>query len=147
MTSNNSEKNLHKTDWLGNIGCFALLLVMLAWAGVIYNGVHTSLNRGTIALEAEVTVNQSVLTLQNKDGFDWRYVYFSLDVDDNPETYEYSFYLTKVPGKESVTLDLTQFKKDNLVNFDPATLVPKHLSFFAQTSQGTGHYIYTWPGY
>lgn len=147
MKSDNNDKKLHKSDWLGNIGCVALLLIFVAWGAIIYNGVHKGLNRGTITLNAEVTVNENALTLKNKDSFDWKSVWFSLDVDDNPETYEYSYYLDNIPGKETVTLDLTQFTKDNLISFDPATLKPKNLSFFAQTSQGTGHYIFTWPGY
>jgi hypothetical protein len=147
MTSDSKDKKIHKIDWLGNIGCTALLLLVIAWGVVIYNGVHRSINRGTITLKAEITINENILSLNNKNNFDWRYVYFSLDTDNNPENYEYSYYLTTIQGKETVSIDLTKFKKADNQTYDPLTVQPKHLSFFAQTSQGTGHYIYTWPGY
>jgi hypothetical protein len=147
MTSDNKDKKLHKTDWLGNIGCVVLLLLFVSWGAVIYNGVHRSLTRGTIDLKAEVTVNEGIITLKNNNGFDWRTVWFSLDTDDNPETYEYSYYLSEIPGHKTVTIVMSKFMRLNLYPFDILTTVPKHLSFFAQTSEGTGHYIYTWPGY
>jgi len=145
MTPNPNDKKLHKTDWLGNIGCLGLVLLVLAWGGVIYNGVHNSLKPSTLTVKAETTVSQNTVTLKNDDNFDWTNIYFGLDTDNDSTTIEYSYYLDIIKAQETVTLDLTKFTSNSQAYFDPALEQPKHLSFFAQTNQRTGQYLYTWP--
>lgn len=138
------DKKIHKTDVAANIGLIIMLALLVAWGVVFYNGVQKSMNRGTLDFRGEMTYEDGIITLTNKESLDWRYVYFSLDTDDNPETYEYSYYLSKIKAKETVTISLADFTRNNIENFDPLTMQPKNLSLFGQTTSGVGHFVYSW---
>jgi hypothetical protein len=144
MSTGTKEKKIHKTDILGNIGCFTLLILVIAWGMVIYNGVHKSINRGTLEFRADVTYQDGIVTLTNEGNDPWLAVWFSLDADDNPETYEYSYYISKIEARTPTKIDLTKFTQSNLYYYDPVKTPPKHLSLFAQTPGGTGRFVYTW---
>lgn len=145
MTTGTDDKKIHKSDIAANIGCVGLLVLVVAWGMVIYNGVHHGLNRQTINFRAEVTYQDGIVTLTNKEGYDWRDVWFSLDADANPETYEYSYYLSEIDAHTTYTIDLAKFTKNNLYYYDPGQAAPRHLSLFTQTTNGEGHLLYTWP--
>jgi hypothetical protein len=144
MNTGIDDKKIHKSDVAANIGCVVLLALFVAWGFVLYHGIQKSMNRGTIDMRAGITYEDGIVTLINKENLDWRYVYFSLDTDDNPENYEYSYYVSKIKAKETVTIDLADFTRSNIENFDPVTMQPKNLSIFGQTTSGVGHFMYSW---
>jgi hypothetical protein len=142
MPSDSKNKNLHKTDWVGNIGCLLLILLFAAWGVVIYNGINRSINDKTFDLRAEARYNNGILTLTNKESVDWQYIWCSLDTDDNPETYEYSYYISEIKSRATIDIDLSLFTRNNIEYFDPTVMKPKNISLFGQTGLGTGHFVY-----
>jgi hypothetical protein len=142
MTNEKKNKNLVKTDWVGNIGCLLIILFFVFWGAIFYNGVHRSVTEKTLDLRADAVYKAGIVTLTNQESEDWKYVWLSLDTDDDPDTYEYSYYITEIESHATVKIDLAEFKKNNLYNFDPTVMQPRNLLISSNLGMSTGRFYY-----
>jgi hypothetical protein len=94
-------------------------------------------------MHADASYKDGILTLTNEDKYDWKFAWIALDTDDDPNTYEYNYYLHVIEARTRNFIDLAEFTKNNIDHFDPVTMKPKHLSVFADTDNGIGHFVYT----
>jgi hypothetical protein len=141
-TNRKKDKNLHKTDWAGNIGCLAIIILFVVWGAIIYNGIHRSITDKTLDLRAEAVYKNGIVTLTNQESEDWKYVWLSLDTDGDPDTYEYNYYITEIESHATIDIDLAEFKKNNLYNFDPVTMEPRILLISGSLGMSTGRFYY-----
>jgi hypothetical protein len=145
MAPKTDNTKLHPSDIWANVGCLVIVILFAAWGIVFYNGVNNNIHRGTLDVHMQASYKNGIVTLTNKEKYNLKFLWFSLDTDKDPATYEYDYYLTEMDGKTTISLDLSNFTRNNIEHFDPVSMTPRHLSVFADTSPGIGHFIYTFP--